>query len=101
MPALGDETGGAGDGARIPGAIGQIVAEQVALVRDDQHLIVGRVLREGRDLLLHLLEAAVGASAAEVVVECALLDDLGAEALGGAAQRLGVELVLLGRAKHE
>ena len=63
---VGDETRGAGDRARIPGAIGKVVAEQVALVGDDEHVVVGRVLREGRNLLLHLLEAAVGAPAARV-----------------------------------
>ena len=93
---VGDEPGGAGDGARVPGAVGEVVAEQVALVGDDEDVVVRRALGEGRDLLLDLLEAAVGAAAAGSYLKVALLDDLGAEALGGAPQGVGEELVLLG-----
>ena len=98
---VGEEPRRADHGARVPGAVGEVVAEQLALVGDHDHLVVGQILREARDLLLDLLEPAVGAAAAGIVLELALLDDLEAEALGGAAQRLGLGLVLRGGADDQ
>ena len=59
VPAHGIKTCGAGDRPRVPGAERQIVAEHVALVGDDQHVVVGRVLGEDRHLPLDLQVAGV------------------------------------------
>ena len=101
MPAHGHEPRGAGDRPCIPGPVGQVVAEQVAFVGDDEDVVVGGALGERWDLLLHLLIAAVGAPAAGLILEGALLDDLAAKALGGAFDRIGEQLVVLRRSQHE
>ena len=80
-------------GRGSPGAIGNILAEQLAFVGDDDDVVLLRVLREAGDLLLNLFETAIGTAAAGLVFELALLDDLHAEALGGAPQGIGIELV--------
>src|SRR5687767_15236674 len=49
------------------------------------------LLREYRHLALDQRYAGVGAARAAGVLEGSLLDDLGAETDGGAAQRIGVE----------
>ena len=64
MPARRDQSGRSGDRPRIPRAIGEVVAEQVAFVGHHDDVVSGGALRERRDLLLHLLVAAVGATAA-------------------------------------
>src|SRR5262245_2033252 len=102
MPALRDKARGASDGARVPGAVGEVVAEDVGLVRDDEDVILRRALSEGGDLLLDLLVAAVRAPArARLVDERTLLDDLAAEALGGAADRVGEQLVVFAGAENQ
>ena len=45
---------GARDRARVPGAIGQIAGEHLVLVGRNQHVVVGRLLRENRHLPLRL-----------------------------------------------
>ena len=59
------------------------------------------ILREARDLLLHLLVPAVGAPAAAFGFEGTLLDDPGAEPLGGAPQRRGEGLVVGRGPEHQ
>ena len=63
--------------------------------------MVGRRLREERNLALDLDETAVGAPRPAGILEHALLDDRGAEPLGGAPQRVGIELVGVVRADYE
>ena len=92
---------GARDRPRIPGAIGQVGREHLALVGGDQDVIGRRLLGEHRHLALDQGHAAVGAARAAGVLEGALLHDLGAKARGGAAQRVGVELVVVVRAGHQ
>src|SRR5262245_65278469 len=66
--------------ARIPSAEGQIVAELTVLVGDHEHVIVGHVLAEERNLFLDLLVPAIRATVSGIKVEAALLHDLAAEA---------------------
>ena len=93
VPGDGDEPVRAGDGARLGGAEQEIVAEDVRLVGDDHHLVVGRALRQHRHLRLDLLMAGVGAALTRLESVGALLDDLGAEAIGRAADGGGISLV--------
>ena len=81
------------DRPRVQGAIGEIFAEPAAFIGDHQHVVGRRLLGESRDLLLDLLVSAVG-SAANVVTELALLDDLQAEPIGGAPQRVRESLIV-------
>ena len=66
-------------------------AQHTELLEDARHSF--DVLREARDLLLHLLEAAVGAPAADFVFELAFFHDLHAKSLGRALEGIGIELV--------
>src|SRR5262249_47031106 len=79
--------------ARIPSAEGQIVAELTVLVGDHEHVIVGHVLAEERNLLLDLLVPAIRATVSRIKVEAALLPDLAAEAFAAAPDRLGKSLI--------
>ena len=80
VPARRHQAGRAGDRPRIPGAVGQIGREHLALVRRDENVVGRRLLREHRHLALDQRHAAVGAAGAAGVLEHALLHDLGAEA---------------------
>src|SRR5262245_12059932 len=94
MPAHWHQALRSRDRSRIPGAEGQVVAELTALVGDQEHVIVGHVLAEERNLLLDLLVPAIRATVARIKVEAALLHDLAAEAFGAAPDRLGKSLVV-------
>ena len=93
VPGRRHEAGRARDRPRVPGAIGQIAREDLALVGGDEHVIVRRALRQHRHLALDLDDAAVGAARAAGVLEFALLDDLRAEAGRGVAQGGGEQFV--------
>ena len=68
--------------------------EHLALVGGHQNVIGRRLLREDRHLLLDLDDAAVRATPAAGVFECALLHDASAEAGGRTSQSIGITLVL-------
>ena len=101
VPARRHKAGRARHRPRVPGAIGQIGGEHFALVGGDQHVIGRRLLGEHRHLALDQRHAAVGAAGAAGILEGSLLHDLGAEARGGAPQRVGIKLVLIVRADHQ
>ena len=101
VPTGRNQAGRAGDRPRIPGAVGQIGREHFALVGGDEHVIGRRLLREHRHLALDQGDAAIGTAGAAGIFENSLLNDLGAEARGGAAQCVGIELVLIMRADDQ
>ena len=68
----------------------QILAEDVALVGRDHHVVLGCRLGEDRHLALHLDMAGIGAARPFDVLVDALLDDLGTELGGGTLDRVGV-----------
>ncbi len=82
IPTGRNQTGGARDGAGVPGAIRQIGREYFAFVSCDEHVIGRCLLGENRHLALDQGDAAVGAARAAGILEHALLHDLGAEAGG-------------------
>ncbi len=94
VPACGGQTLSAGNRARQPGLVGHVLAEVAALVGHQHHVILGG-LGEQRHLRL--------GAAALVVVEAPGLfhQDAVAETLGRAPQRLGVGLVVFGRADDQ
>ena len=95
------QSGRACDRSRVPGAIGQIGREHFAFIRRDENVIGRRSLREHRHLTLDQGHAAVGAARAAGILKRSLLNDLGAKARSGAAQRIRIELVLIMRAGHQ
>ena len=58
--ADGIKSGRSGDGPRNPGPEGDIAAEHLALVGDQDHVVLGQVLGEDRHLLLDLHHAGIG-----------------------------------------
>ena len=94
VPGSRDQALGAGHRARVPGVVGQVLAEVATLV-GHQHHVVFRRLGEQRHFRL--------GAAALVVVEAPWLlgDDLVAEAFGGALECVGVGNVVLGAAGHQ
>ena len=85
----GVEPGRAGDRARVPGVVGQVGGEDLALVGGDHHVVVGRALGEDRHLRLDLDVAGVGAAGAAGVLVDPGLDDARAELLRRAAVGVG------------
>jgi hypothetical protein len=71
---------------RVPGLVGQILAEHVALVGHQEHVVGGRILGEDRHLPLDLDVAGLGDPRGRRVGVGARLDDLGLELRGTAAR---------------
>ena len=101
IPIRRKEPGGASDGARIPGPIGQIAREHVALVGGHEDIVGLRALRQRRHLALGLHGAGVAAPAAARVFIDSLLDNLRAEFFRRASIGLCEKLVLRMRALDE
>src|SRR5262249_34200262 len=80
-----------------PGAVRQIICEDLALVGRNQNVIAWRFLGEDRYLLLNLHNAAIGASSTSGVLEFPLLNDFGAETVRRSDQRRCEKLVALVR----
>jgi hypothetical protein len=93
VPTLGDKSGRAGDGSRVPGPIRQIGCKHLAFVGCDQHVVIRRPLQEQRHLALDLNQAAVGAARTAGIFEHPFLHDLGAETRGGTPQRFRIDLI--------
>ena len=94
MPARRHQPGRAGHRPRLPGVVGQVHREDLALVRRDHHVVLGRALGEDRHLRLDLHRAGIGAPGAAGVLEDPLLDDLRAELLRRPPVGVGQRLVL-------
>ena len=101
VPARRHQTCGACDRPRVPRSIGQVGCEDLAFVGRDEDIIGWCLLGKHGYLSLDQGHAAVGSTGAAGVLECSFLNDLRAEARGGASQRFGVKLVLLVRADHQ
>lgn len=94
MPARRDETRRSDDRPRRPGPIGKIGGKYLAAVGSDQHVVIGRVLGEHRNLSLDLNRAAVALAGTAGIGELLREDDLGAKALGGPAERGAPEFIV-------
>ena len=82
--------------------VGQVLAECVALVGDQQDVVIGDVLSAHPHLILDLDVAGLGRARGRVVGIGALGDDLTTELLGGAAERGGEgEILRLGAVDQE
>src|SRR5690606_37859558 len=75
----------------------EIIGEKMFLVGDQDDVVVLGFLEERRNLLLNLLIAAIGATAAGVLVELKLLDDLATELFGGPPIGIREKLIFGGR----
>ena len=97
IPSCWDKAGRSCHRPRIPGSIGQIGCEDLALITSDQHIVGRRALREDRNLTLNLRDAAVGPTCPSGILEHLLLNKSRTEALARASQGITVQFVIVMR----